>query len=557
MKKEIFILVCSCLVLLSSCGESSPSSSINDETNKIDLIIGTTSKIERATRDEYNFDVLTASVSQLPLIGQNAADGTYYPQLCDYEIISGDQIKFTVREGMKWSDGVDVTAEDIKHTFDYLDKRTGSYFVDILDDSNNIKTQKKFRSAEILENNRSILLNLQTNNVRAFASLLDLRIQPKHIYENYMEIDDGYPSDEDSRIGCGPFAFKEFNKSSNSIKFERNQYYPFNDNENTDVNSLTYILYGNEDVMNVDLSSGKIDLTWTYSNGTSVESQKALSKFDNLSFYDYAKKGVSSTIVFNCSKFPGNDINFRNAVSYAIDYDRAKLNFGSEKSSNPNRSFVPTSTTGFVETTKLTKNLEKSKEFINKLGYENINNDGFYEKDGNELTLNLSVNSENAAHVRYADFVKTCLAEAGIKVNIDGQSTNDFRIKTTNKFAKDAGFDAPTHEACILGFTSAGMDMMDGLGSIYVNKNHEVQGVAQVSESNFEDILKSMSSSANFDEYAKNAANLQYFYDEYLPVIALFWDSNVNVYNNKYTNLVADSLWGLNSLINWMNIKVK
>ena len=40
-------------------------------------------KLEKATRDEYNYDTLSSGISELPLVSKNT-DGTFSPLLVDY-----------------------------------------------------------------------------------------------------------------------------------------------------------------------------------------------------------------------------------------------------------------------------------------------------------------------------------------------------------------------------------------------------------------------------------------------------------------------------------------
>ncbi len=526
------------------------------KAQKKELVVGALTTIEKATRDEYNYDVLTASVTQLPMIGQNAEDGTFYSQLCDYEVASTKQVKFTVRENMKWSDGEYVTANDIKHTFDYMDKRGSNYFVDV--ETEKGTTAKLFESASISENQRSITINLVNDNVRILSSLLDLRIQPEHIYKNYMEQDSGEPSAELSRVGCGPFTFSSFDKASNTLTFEKSKTYPFKKGEQTPISKLSYVLYANEDAMMMDLIKGQIDYTWIYSSGISADSQKVAAKDgQNVQFHHINKRGVSASIVFNCDKAPFNDKSFRVAVAHAIDYVSARDTFASPYASVPNRSFVPSSTVGYKETEQLHKDETYLSSFASQNGYTDKNAQGFYVKGDEVLQFDLTVDSTKTAHVRYADFVKTSLEKAGIKVNLDPQTTADFRTKTTNKFSHDAGLEGPTHQACILGFTEAGMNMMQGMGSIYINKNHAVQGVAQVNDATFLNAINAMGSASSLEAYETACHSLQDYYAENIPVAALFWDANVTPYNSRLSNMKSDANWGLNSFINWFNISIK
>ena len=72
----------------------------------------------------------------------------------------------------------------------------------------------------------------------------------------------------------------------------------------------------------------------------------------------------------------------------------------------------------------------------------------------------------------YAEMIKTQLEAFGIQVNLDTVDKDAYNAKTSNKFSENN----ITMEAAIYGYTAAGMGMGNGLGSIYVDGNHAVQG---------------------------------------------------------------------------------
>ena len=67
-------------------------------------------------------------------------------------------------------------------------------------------------------------------------------------------------------------------------------------------------------------------------------------------------------------------------------------------------------------------------------------------------------------------------------------------------------------EAAIFGYTAAGMGMGNGLGSIYVDGNHAVQGGCQVFDEEFQHILEEMAAAAVLEDYYAGAAKLQDYY---------------------------------------------
>ena len=74
------------------------------------VIVGTTAEILSANRSEYNFDVISGTLSQLAPVWIDET-GAYQPLLCDYATGDSRVWTLTVREGMAWIwEGTRVTA---------------------------------------------------------------------------------------------------------------------------------------------------------------------------------------------------------------------------------------------------------------------------------------------------------------------------------------------------------------------------------------------------------------------------------------------------------------
>ena len=96
----------------------------------------------------------------------------------------------------------------------------------------------------------------------------------------------------------------------------------------------------------------------------------------------------------------------------------------------------------------------------------------------------------------YAEMVKTQLEAFGIQVNLDTVDKDACNAKTSNKFSENN----ITMEAAIYGYTAAGMGMGNGLGSIYVDGSHAVQGGCQVFDEAFSTILDELKAAKTIEE---------------------------------------------------------
>ena len=546
MKKVGSLLLAVLMVLsLAACGKTpaeptqTPSTQPSTETPTTEatepaptyaidtLTVGTTAAIETAVFGEYNFDMLASGVSELPLVYQDTK-GEYHPLLATYATEDAATWTYTIQDGMTWSDGAPVTAEDILFTLQY-----GKV------------TEAKYTGYSLSDDKMSISLTLASPNVRELSNMTSFRVMPKHIYEGKDTV-----SEAEGRITCGPYVLESFNKEAGTITFAVNEYYP----QKPNVEKIVYQLFGNEDTMYLALQQGDIDMVWAYSTGVAGTYQDVLSTDTNVSLVNVAAANAPAVLAFNNAKGLFSDENLRQAVSYALNYEEFKTYFGSAYAEIPNRGFVPSTMVGYTDTEKLTTDTAKADEYMKAAGYTEKNADGFYvNADGAAAAFTLTVNAAKETHVGYAEMIKTQLEAFGIQVNLDAVDKDAYNAKTSNKFSENN----ITMEAAIYGYTAAGMGMGNGLGSIYVDGNHAVQGGCQVFDEAFSSILDELKAAKTIEEYYTGAAKLQDYYAAHMPLIALYWDNMMLAYSSKLDNVTVDAVFGLNNVNNWFSITKK
>lgn len=507
------------------------------------LTAGTTAAIETAVFGEYNFDMLASGVSELPLVYQDTK-GEYHPLLATYATEDAATWTYTIQDGMTWSDGAPVTAEDILFTLQY-DQANGSANFEAQTGEDGKVTEAKYTGYSLSDDKMSISLTLASPNVRELSNMTSFRVMPKHIYEGKDTV-----SEAEGRITCGPYVLESFNKEAGTITFAVNEYYP----QKPNVEKIVYQLFGNEDTMYLALQQGDIDMVWAYSTGVAGTYQDVLSTDTNVSLVNVAAANAPAVLAFNNAKGLFSDENLRQAVSYALNYEEFKTYFGSAYAEIPNRGFVPSTTVGYTDTEKLTTDTAKADEYMKAAGYTEKNADGFYvNADGAAAAFTLTVNAAKETHVGYAEMIKTQLEAFGIQVNLDAVDKDAYNAKTSNKFSENN----ITMEAAIYGYTAAGMGMGNGLGSIYVDGNHAVQGGCQVFDEAFSSILDELKAAKTIEEYYTGAAKLQDYYAAHMPLIALYWDNMMLAYSSKLDNVTVDAVFGLNNVNNWFSITKK
>ena len=525
----------------SDTAPSTPESTPAD-TSIEQIVIGTTAAIETAVTGEYAYDMLSSGTTQPPLVWQDV-DGNYHPLLAEYSTDDATTWTYTVVDGMKWDDGTDVTAEDILFTLQYEDENGSANLTDQTD-AEGKTTKAKYAAYELSADKRSISLTLASPNVRELGNMTSFRVLPKHVYEGKASL-----TDAELRIGCGPFTFESFSRDSGTITFVRSETYP----RQANVKKLVYQLFDNEDTMFMALQNGDIDMVWAYSTGIAGSYQEALAGSDKVQLISVNATNAPAVLAFNNANGPFADENLRHAVALALNYDDFRTYVGSAAADIPNAGFVPTSTVGYKQTAKLATDLAKAEQFMNAAGYSKNDGGKFVDASGKTFAFTLTYRSDRPNQVSCAELIKTAIEAFGGEVTLDALDSDSYNAKTSNKFSENN----ITMEAALYGYTSAGMGMGNGLGTIYVDGRHAVQGGCQVYDEQFQSILAAMSAAKNLNEYIAAAGDMQDFYAEHTPLVGLYWDSLTYGISSRFDGIVVDNAFGLNSVNNWLSITEK
>jgi len=236
-----------------------------------------------------------------------------------------------------------------------------------------------------------------------------------------------------------------------------------------------------------------------------------------------------------------------------LNYEELRSKVGSETAEIPNTGFVPTSTVGYKPTAKLTTDTAAAERYMNAAGYTRNAAGKFADADGKVFGFTLTFRSDRNNQVSCAELIKTAVERFGGEVTLEGLDAASYNARTSNKFSENN----ITMEAALFGYTSAGMGMGSGLATIYVDGTHAVQGGAQVYDPAFQTILAAMGSAKTHEEYVKAAGDMQDYYAEHLPVVALYWDSLTYAASASLTDITVDNVFGLNNAVNWLTVTAK
>lgn len=341
------------------------------------------------------------------LLAVNPETNDIEPHLAkDYSVSEdGKTLTFKLREDVVFTDGTPLTAQVYKDTFDrILNPDTGATVAASLiggiestsaPDDHTFVIQLAAPSAPLLRNLTS----------QGYLQPLSMAAIEKH--------GDDYGRNP---VGAGPFIFKEW-VTGQSVTLERNEDFnwpqPSAENQGKAYpDQIVYKFIQDAQTMLAALDSGSIDVA------SGVLPKDVQRYRDNPDYYvlEAERQGLGLFLEMNLENEVLSDLNVRKAINMAVNKEaiiQAELNGEGTPAYGP----IPATIFGYdqnVENYGHTFNQDEAISLLKSSGFEQ-NGDGIMEKDGQELTLELSIMPQ---HSQAAQIVQAMLKDIGIQVSI-------------------------------------------------------------------------------------------------------------------------------------------
>lgn len=334
----------------------------------------------------------------------------------DYLVKDDGTISIELKDNVFWHDGEKFTAEDVAFTINAIKYGDENITYKKMWDS----TIGKFYSSNInriIDVNIIDEYNLDIKFDTYFSNSLEaliFPIVPKHRFVIDKEDKNSYiralSMDDYTPIGTGPYKFVNYNKYK-EIHLEYYQNY---------MEGRPYIdrVYGkvleDDELALTAFEVGQIDLTTAL--GIDWEKFDQNNRVSIVEFvsqnYDFIGFNFSNPI-FNNEK--GHRL--RKAMAYGIDRQSIIVKVFLGHATQIDLPIHPNSWLISSEANIYGYNLSKAREELNKLGWKDINGDGYYEdENGNKVTLRLTTNSYNPLRLKVADMIYEDLNKLGIRI---------------------------------------------------------------------------------------------------------------------------------------------
>ena len=310
------------------------------------------------------------------------SQGNNIPAVAESYTVSEDLMTYTfkLRDGIKFHNGNNVTADDVKYSIDK--------FAGISDGSEPLVSAfSVIEEVNIIDDKTvDVVLNTPDTDLPTYLAMVSAAIIPK---------DNENP--DTVAIGTGPYKYVSRSPQENVICEAFDDYW----GEKANIKNVTFKVEANADSIVMDLLGGSIDF---YARLT-IDQVKQLN--DEFSVYEGTMNLVQALYLNNNVK-PFDDVRVRQALSYATDVDEILDITAEGKGTKIGSSMFPAFGKYYDESlSKLyPTDIEKAKELLKEAGYEN----GF--------NMTITVPSNYQPHIDVAQVLAEQYKKIGVNAEI-------------------------------------------------------------------------------------------------------------------------------------------
>jgi peptide/nickel transport system substrate-binding protein len=409
------------------------------------------------------------------LVETNGLTGAIEPGLAESWQISneGKRIVFTLREGLQWSDGYPLTADDVVFSYNdvYLNDAipTSARFVLLIGESRALPSVRKLGDRQV-----------EFTIPEPFAPFLrstGLPILPAHVLKKTIDTKDsqgnpiflstwGTDTPVEQIVVNGAYQLERYNTTQRVI-FNGNPYYWQKDEQGDRLPYIKQIIWQiveSTDTSFLQFRSGSLDLVDVSPDYFSLLKKEE----DRGKFTIYGREPTLSSvfITFNLNKASRdgkplvdpvksrwfNEVKFRQAIAYALDR-QTMVNNIYRGLGEPQYSNIPVQSPYYLSPEQGLKiyefNQEKAKSLLQEAGFQ-YNSQGQLEDDrGNPVRFTLLTNAGNKIREALGVQIKQDLSKIGIQVDFQPIAFSTLVDKLGNTLDWDAH---------IIGFGGGGVE---------------------------------------------------------------------------------------------------
>ena len=516
------------------------------EVQKYPLRAGTTSSFEPVKLHKYRpWNAINyIGFTHIGLVRYDEHMENILPCLAKDWEISGDgkSITFHLVENAKWHDGKPVTAEDVKFTFDYNYEHGLSIAY---------MYKYHFDHVEVEDDYTVTLYATKPLGATLLQSLSGAYILPKHVWA---DVDDpkNYQG-KDGFIGCGPFIFDEYDPVAGIARFKSNRNFFMG---KPSIDRVEYKYYRTLDSMLLALKKGEIDTTFNYYMPVPGVYAATLAGAEGVNLGVVPDVGVLLNLEFGYKRFltmeemmtEAQFKKFREAISYAIDYQQIVNMIMAGYGEVPSRGYVPPTALGYdSDILKLEHDITKANEILDTLSFIDTDGDGIRNLlDGRELSFFITPPMWRPNNIRATEVICYQLKKVGIDAYMDEE------VLASEDKCDQRIFVDRDYYLCI--YYSTPYAVMFDVGGVNCADLTGADGTC--CDPVFIELVENVRYAKSLEEREEAVRALQQYYKEELPMIALVWGKVLYPYRtDRFTGWVIQDGFGNMNFETWFSLE--
>lgn len=421
-------------------------------------------------------------------------------------------LTFTIRKGVKWSDGKPFGPKDVAFTFNMLKAHPAM-------DTNGLWQQL----AGVQAHGNQVTFTFQTAAGPIFTELVGIPIVAQHIWstvKNVEKFTNPHP------VVTGPYLLKSVNNQQ--VVLKRNTSYWQADK--VKVEQLVDKAGSTGDVETLQHARGEID--WGAQFIPDIQTT-VVAKDPKHNKY-WFPPGGSISLYLNLTEAPFNDLAFRKALTYAVDKERIakQAEYGYVTTASQTALTLPGQKSwlapDIANNGRIPYNPATAKKQLAAAGYKTDKNGHLLGKDGKQISVKFEVQAGYSDWIAAAQVVKQDLQNLGMKVDVRTISpdtvTNDMN---NGKF--DAAF----------GVAGGGCDMYQNYNGPLSSKNTAPIGKPATSnqirwkDPKTDALLAKLRSTPKVADQKKIVHQLEHIMVDKVPFIPLWYGAHWFEYSTK------------------------
>lgn len=392
MKKALAFLLAAMMTLsLVACGGNSDGGDASDDGVKYkDTFTIATANDQEIMDGQMNVSndfVLPQVYSQLI---KRDLEGKIVGDVAESWEVSEDELTWTfhLKQGVKFHSGKELTAEDVKATYDRLLNKD--------DPVRYTQTMGFIDRCEIVDTYTIQLITLEpAGPMEASLTLRANTLLNKDYIEKYGK---DLGKDVASVDGTGPFKLVEWNKDEDMHLVRHDDYF----NGPAATENIVIQIVPEAASRSIAIESHQVDAA------TGIAAEEVLRLGDDPTINVFSIPGPGCHLFqFNCSNPIIKDTKVRQAISYALDRESLVETLWGAMGEKPRDSVAPAAAFGYINLGVIKQDQEKAKQLLAEAGYP----------DGFDMTV-MCTDVYNKG-VQAGEIVKAQLAEVGINVTLD------------------------------------------------------------------------------------------------------------------------------------------